>query len=134
VLRDSHKKNPNFLSDLHSFRVLWHFNGYPMELHSAFTKMGNWCYCTSVYGLVYINIFHAASINQYHSAWCTQPIIRIILSMFSFSLFLARGKGNRSIEKPHLLCLLFSFFFQVGCTAMFYSTQGSVQAQEIGVV
>ena len=50
--------------------------------------------------------------------------IRILLSMFPFSLFLERGRGKRSI---FFLCAIFFFFFQVGCTAMFYSTQGSVQ-------
>ena len=39
-----------------------------------------------------------------------QPI-RILFSMFPFSLFLARGKGKRRIEKLFLLCtIIFSFF------------------------
>ena len=38
-----------------------------------------------------------------------QPI-RILFSMFPFSLFLARGKGKKSIEKPFFSALLFSLF------------------------
>ena len=46
--------------------------------------------------------------------------------LFPFSMFLAKARGKRSIEKPFYYFL----FFRVGCTAMFYSTQGSAQPQD----
>ena len=86
----------------------------------------------SEYGLVSGNLFLAAGrVQTDFKVYGTQPI-RILNSMFPFSLFLAKGRGKRSIEKPLLLCTIIFFFFQVGCTAMFYSTQGSVQPQKNG--
>ena len=51
-----------------------------------------------------------------------QPI-RILFSMFPFSLFLARGKGKRSIEKPLLLCTIIFFFFpsRMYCHVIFHT-------------
>ena len=84
----------------------------------------------SEYGLVSGNLFLAAGrVQTDFKVYGTQPI-RILNSMFPFSLFLARGKGKRSIEKPLLSLHYYFLFFQVGCTVMFYSTQGSVQPQK----
>jgi len=47
-----------------------------------------------------------------------QPI-RILLSMFSFSLFLAKGRGKRSKEKPLLLCTIIFLFSKSGVLSCF---------------
>ena len=68
------------------------------------------------------------SINRYYSAWHTTYQD----SIFYVSIFLADGKREgeeRERETPSSLHYYF-LFFEVGCTAMFYSTQGSVQPQE----
>ena len=70
------------------------------------------------------------SINQYQSAWCTTHQD----STFYVSIFLVSDKREgeeKHSETPPLLHYYF-LFFQEGCTAMFYSTQGSVQPQETG--
>ena len=53
---------------------------------------------------------------------------------FYVSIFLVSGKREgeeKHRETPPSVHYYF-LFFQVGCTAMFYSTQGSVQQQETG--
>ena len=70
------------------------------------------------------------NINRYHSAWCTTYQD----SIFYVSIFVVSGKREREEkhkDTPSSLHYYF-LFFQVGCTAMFYSTQGSVQPQETG--
>jgi len=59
-----------------------------------------------------------------------QPI-RILFSMLPFSLFLARRRGEEKHRETNPSPQYYFSFFQVGCTAMLYSTHGSVQPQEI---
>ena len=70
------------------------------------------------------------SINQYLSAWCTTYQD----SIFYISVFLVSDKreGEEKYREPPPSLHFYFLFFQVGCTAMFYSTQGSVQPQETG--
>ena len=50
-----------------------------------------------------------------------QPIM-ILFSMYSFFLFLARGRGNRSVEKPSFSALLLYFFpNMVYCHVLFHT-------------
>ena len=60
-------------------------------------------------------------------------VLGALESIFYVSIFLVSGKGEREAQHrdPLLLCTII-FFFQEGCTAMFYSAQGSVQPQETG--
>ena len=89
-------------------------------------------YSASEYDLVYGNLFLTASrVKTGFIVYGTQPI-RIQNSLFPFFLFLAiEGGGREAYRNPSFSALLFSFY-QVRCTAMFYSTQGSVQLQETG--
>ena len=59
-------------------------------------------------------------------------VLGALESIFYVSIFLVSDKWEREEKhsEPLLLCTI--IFFQEGCTAMFYSTQGSVQPQETG--
>ena len=89
---------------------LFRVKAYPLELHRM--------YINGDLMLLYFRI--RPRLQQYfpHSRQ-TIYVIRIILSMFPFSLFPTRVSGKRSIEKPLLICTIIFFFFQVGCTAMY---------------
>ena len=53
---------------------------------------------------------------------CLQQPISNLNSVFPFSLFLARGRGRRSIEKPLLLCTIIFFFpSRVYCHVLFHT-------------
>ena len=73
----------------------------------------------SEYGLIYNNLFLAE--YKLHGA----QSIRILLSMFP-------REGEEKHRETPLSQHYYVLFFQVGCTAMFYSAQGSVQPQETG--
>ena len=62
------------------------------------------------------------SINRYHSAWCTTYQD----SIFYVFIFLLSGKreGEEKHRETHPSLHYYFLVFQVGCTAMFYSTQG----------
>ena len=68
------------------------------------------------------------SINWYHSAWCT------ICQDSTFYVFIFLVSGKREGEEKHRETPPFIHFLfsQVGCTAMFYFTHGSVYLQETG--
>ena len=57
------------------------------------------------------------SINQYHSAWCTTYQDSTLY--VSISLFLAKGRGKRTIENPSFSALIFSFFSKQGVLQCF---------------
>ena len=87
---------------------------------------------TSEYGLVCSNFFHPSSrVKTSIIVHGAQPI-RILLSMFPFSLFPTRGKWKRSIEKHLLLFTIIFFFSKYGVIwhVLINSTQGSAQRQE----
>ena len=101
---------------------VWKFWGY---LWSEFRlKKDKWCKFISDTVLQ-----NTASSTSIFSSWLSisrivnsaQPI-RILFSMFPFSLFLTRGKGKREKEKPFFLYTIIFFFFQVGCTSMLLNT------------
>ena len=70
------------------------------------------------------------NIKWFHSVWC----ILLFYSTFYVSILLVSGKreGEEKHREPPPSLHYYFLFFQVGCTAMFYSTQGSVQQQETG--
>ena len=68
------------------------------------------------------------SLNRFFSVWCTTYQD----STFYVFIFLVSGKREgeeKQRETPPSLHYYF-LIFQEGCTAMFYSTQGSVQPQK----
>ena len=70
------------------------------------------------------------SLNRFFSVWCT-TYQDSTFYVFHFPCFWQTGWGKEAKRNP---CSLHYYFliFQEGCTAMFYSTQGSVQPQETG--
>ena len=67
------------------------------------------------------------SLNRFFSVWCT-TYQDSTFYLFHFPCFWQTGWGKEAKRNPFFSALL--FFFQEGCTAMFYSTQGSVQPQK----
>ena len=70
--------------------------------------------------------------NKPVSQYMVHNLLVFYFPCFHLSCFWQKGGEKEAQRNPSYSALLISFFFKVVCTAMFYSTQGSVQQQESG--
>ena len=127
-------RNPSFLLVLYSFKVLQHIKGYPLDLHCMYIKMRSCHYFTSKYGLLYSNLFLAAGRLYTSIIVHGAQTIRILLSMFPFSLFLGRRWGMRSIEKHLRLCTNIFFLSKQGVLPCFIPHKIPLSHVKLGVL